>query len=292
MAGLLIAATATGRTALVHQSMAGIYNLGHIQRWCVCVSTAKRTLMQTSNVLLFRVWVPPVAGMSKSAWKRCRRTCLWKLRLVKSAACRSLACAPGQVPCHGGGPRPAAGIPVQRLLVHWRRSRPHIRVHQPVAHAARAGTERGHRCAGFRSYSMRLWLLSPDHVWYSPFPDPTPHPFAAAGVPCGCSRGAQQCSPCGPAIQQSCDDIPAAGSGHGGGADPSWATVTGLHAPRGPSHRGQPESHVHQGIGAQYAALNVQPKSTTAWCRGCHSADTRSSHFVCTSLVSVQALST
>ena len=35
MAGLLIAATATGRTALVHQSMAGIYNLGHIQRWYV-----------------------------------------------------------------------------------------------------------------------------------------------------------------------------------------------------------------------------------------------------------------
>ena len=57
MAGLLIAATATGRTALVHQSMAGIYNLGHIQRWCV--STTKRKLMQTSHVLLFRVWGYP-----------------------------------------------------------------------------------------------------------------------------------------------------------------------------------------------------------------------------------------
>lgn len=50
MAGLLIAATATGRTALVHQSMAGIYNLGHIQRWCVGgMSTAKRKLVQTSH---------------------------------------------------------------------------------------------------------------------------------------------------------------------------------------------------------------------------------------------------
>ncbi len=35
MVGLLITAVATGRTALVHQAMGGVYNLGHIQRWCV-----------------------------------------------------------------------------------------------------------------------------------------------------------------------------------------------------------------------------------------------------------------
>ncbi len=35
MVGLLMAAVATGRTALVHQAMGAVYNLGHIQRWCV-----------------------------------------------------------------------------------------------------------------------------------------------------------------------------------------------------------------------------------------------------------------